>query len=316
MEKVTPEHFFCGLLKFAELEANDLISLAKQASLESGVELGVEQEQVADTVNALGLDSTEVRRAVRSAVGKGNANMEGEVLHRSNETHELFERASRAAAAAGDTVLHPVHLLADLAAHPTPLLQKYLGKQPSSPTPEEPAPLESKKKPLDSRWFNLGQKALDGDLHAAGVYDPQIKVLAWAINQEAPAHLLLICAPQLDLDPILGTAFMKSQKIQTLLEINLLKCGITTALDLDEIIPDCEGENNELLLVNTCGLKFETVKIMMQVFTSALQRKAPRLACAVQEDPVTEEVTRQLFEPFCRVIWLHDLTAMPGVDQI
>ena len=112
--EIEPAHLLLGLCKLCDLDFEELFAA------QPGVELALRQEIEADAMELrrlfqqASLDQTRFRRRLRARVaGPGPSPFAGDVMHRSQESRQLFRRAEETAAmeATGESVLRPRHLL-------------------------------------------------------------------------------------------------------------------------------------------------------------------------------------------------------------
>lgn len=133
--EVEPDHFFCALLKLADMEDSELKAVA---TLSLAAEKLVEQRNQLRwhlRLRALDTRTTEVRRAMRCALAQGEDDKASGTPHRSEAACQMFERASALARKVNER-LAPQHLLYALLENPTPAMLRAL-EPPSSPAPPE-----------------------------------------------------------------------------------------------------------------------------------------------------------------------------------
>lgn len=155
---IEPEHFCMALLKLAEIPSEQLEKLSPNGG-QTGKELAEDVQAVQKDIARLGVDSTQARRKLRASLGKGDAAYDGGEMHRSEKSRVLFDEAARETDKAGSDVLTVRHLLAAIAANPTPAIREVLlaGGQAARDSGQLPA--------LLSRWgTDLTALAAKGEL--------------------------------------------------------------------------------------------------------------------------------------------------------
>lgn len=125
--EIAPSHFLCALLKFAEIDTDELRGSAHGAEGLGLADLIADVEQIRDEVASRGIDSTRVRRALRAQIGDGGCPFEGGTLHRSPQARSAFDRAARIASGSGSSTLKAIHLLQSLLESPTDDMNIVLG---------------------------------------------------------------------------------------------------------------------------------------------------------------------------------------------
>ena len=122
--EIEPDHFFLSLLKFAGLPTSDLDNLAPADR--AGSKPSDEVKALNDVFAEHGIDSTTVRRALRSLKGRGNHPFTGGKIHRSEAARKLFEKAVTVVIEAGGQLLTTKHLLEAILLAPTPIIAQFL----------------------------------------------------------------------------------------------------------------------------------------------------------------------------------------------
>jgi hypothetical protein len=160
-KEIQPEHFCLGLLKLAELPVQEAAKLGVNEA--AAKVLTAEVAAVRSELAKLGIDATQLRRALRGRLGKGGHPYTGGQMHRSQASRDLFEAAARAADQAGSEVLAASHLLEAILKSPTPALAGLLrGAGGPKPPPATKTPL------LDQHGQDLGRKAAELNLSGPG----------------------------------------------------------------------------------------------------------------------------------------------------
>ncbi|MFQ5473737.1 MAG: hypothetical protein ACE5FA_12760, partial [Dehalococcoidia bacterium] len=125
-KEIEPEHLLAAILKFSELPVAELEKMAPGAHVAR--ELAHDVEAARRELSDRAIDSTGVRRELRSAMGSGSCKYGGGVIHRSSASREVFDRAARLADDTGSESLSPIHVLEVILASPSPTMEKTLGE--------------------------------------------------------------------------------------------------------------------------------------------------------------------------------------------
>jgi ATP-dependent metalloprotease FtsH len=144
-DQIGVEHVFLALLKFSELDV-DQMGLADKPA-QQVVELAAEILSVRRVLERRGIDSKPLRRALRSKMGKGPGRPTRGALHRSDACRACFDKALRSAVADGGRALAARHLLETILAAPPPALGGMLPDSPSSHRSPPPPPPEATASP-------------------------------------------------------------------------------------------------------------------------------------------------------------------------
>jgi len=115
--EILPEHFWMGMLKFAELPVEDTEKIMPSAA--TAHQLSIEVDSIRRAFAYRAINTTITRRRLRTELGKGNSpHFEGQ-LHRTEASRRLFDKAAQFAANAGSQVMMTDHLLSALVTIPT-----------------------------------------------------------------------------------------------------------------------------------------------------------------------------------------------------
>ena len=122
--EIDPDHFFLALLKFSGLPTSDLDHLtpADRASSKPSDEV----KFLNDVFARHGINSTTVRRALRSHKGRGSHPFTGRKVHRSEAARKLFEKAVTLLIEDGGQLLTTKQLFEAILLAPTPLIAQFL----------------------------------------------------------------------------------------------------------------------------------------------------------------------------------------------
>ena len=153
--EVQPEHFLEAILKFVELPLEELARLAPTPNVAR--ELVLEIGNVQKELQSRTIDSTHVRRELRTRLGAGKQPFTGGQLHRSQGARDMFDVAARLADDAQSEALATEHLLQSILQSPTPVMQEVLGE---ALGPKVPEPVETPL--LDEHGQDLVRMAAEG----------------------------------------------------------------------------------------------------------------------------------------------------------
>ncbi len=308
MEKIEPEHFFCALLKFSELEDDRLEAVVTRSQVAKV--LITERDSVRTTLEKRSLPTTRVRHRLRQALGRGNYRHEGEAVHRSTASRELFNRAAKVARKDKGT-LESDHLLRVLLEEPTPAMAEVM-EDVGVKTPSAEPPAET---PLLSRYAqDLLEVAKARRFRVPQARLPQVQVLTLALQSTDPAPILLICAPQVDAAPIVGCAAqeLKGQKrIAGVDHVTMLREAEdvgTFANQMADLLAESADTENLVLFTDAVEQGMEGVSPLLSALKPALTDPTPRLVVAV-----SAEIYHDVVEPdltlggVFQTIWLHEL---------
>jgi ATP-dependent Clp protease ATP-binding subunit ClpA len=130
--QIEPDHYFLALLKFSELERNQLSDICQDSSdLDSIIsEIGITAEILAKVVD----NSKIARRTLRAKLPQGNSIQAEGPIHRSNSSRSLFAKAADLVNQQPDIdQLQVSHILTIILMSPTPAMTKFLSLQPVKP---------------------------------------------------------------------------------------------------------------------------------------------------------------------------------------
>jgi len=123
-EEIHPEHLWEGILKFAELPLAEIEKVL--ASTEGASELAGEVQHIRLAFEYRHINTRSVRQRIRQEFGKGHAVSYENGIHRTKDSHKIFEIATQKAIDCGKDKVTAEHLLAALVAFPTPFIRNIL----------------------------------------------------------------------------------------------------------------------------------------------------------------------------------------------
>jgi hypothetical protein len=197
-ETIEPDHFFCGLLKFAETSDSELTHIAARPSV--GSELIDESRRVCALLDEHGISTRRSRHRIRRILGRGDHEHRDDVVHRSQAARDLLNRAARAVGR-GEK-LEAAHILETLLADPTDAMSQVLDAKAETRIREESEPFVEELLEADPYVRDLGGMA--GAIPEWCM--PQVKVLGEVLGTIESRSALLICASGHPVIDVLGAA--------------------------------------------------------------------------------------------------------------
>ncbi|MBN1259805.1 MAG: hypothetical protein JXB35_03910 [Anaerolineae bacterium] len=314
VEMIEPDHFFCAVLKFAELDDGDLKVVAARPPVAKA--LIAERDAVKAALKARALPATRVRRQLRQALGRGDVRHTSGVVHRSTTTKQIFDQAGMLARDANRD-LSAEHLLRVLLDHPTPAMEKVLGGITVKTVVKQTSPEEVLLRAPQlvdlvdfggERGFTVPEGAL-----------PQVQVIAWAVRHPDPDPVLLVCEPDILATPLVGKAAQEVKNPYRVFKVNcerILETQDTGAVaeQLDEVLIHASDTENLFLFMDLTRHPAQGVALFLSELRGAFDAPKPRLILALQQAHY-----HALIEPDAgldgvfRTIWLHtlDQTSLP-----
>lgn len=129
--EIEPEHMFMAVLKFSEMPSQGMANLG--IAPEVATLLSSDVEAVRQELESCSIDSTQVRRKLRTLLGKGGAPYSGGAMHRSPDSRTLFTTAATLAAETRSSTMTAVHILKALTATPTARIAQTINTSPQPP---------------------------------------------------------------------------------------------------------------------------------------------------------------------------------------
>jgi len=185
-EAIEPEHFCMALLKLAELPAEQIGRFSPNG-VHVANELIRDAEGLRHVIGSAGFSSTEVRRQLRKALGKGGAAYDGGEMHRSDDSRALFDDAARLADEAGSEALTPEYLFAALIMKPTSLIAQIVQREGGE------LPIGNRLPGLLAKWgTDLTAIAAKGDLVDASGRAAEAKAILKALQSAKRPGVFLV----------------------------------------------------------------------------------------------------------------------------
>jgi len=183
--EIEPEHILAGILKFSELPINDIGKLIPVAGVAK--QLSMEIYAVQHELASRALDSTQIRRKLRTQMGRGTSPYEGKAIHRSQASRKVFDVAAKLAEDSRSSALTPRELLETLLIAPTKNIEKVLGDAVGPRASRKPkTPL------LDKQGKNLAAADTNATLLKVTNRSVECKALVRALTQGDCQSILLI----------------------------------------------------------------------------------------------------------------------------
>lgn len=323
--EVEPDHFFCAMLKFTELDDEDLERVTSISDAKILADLAAERDNIQAAVLNLPKTSQSLRHEIRRLLKRGEFQYEGGVLHRSEASRQLFERAAQLARQ-DQGLLKTEHLLLALLDRPTEAMGQALGEFAKPPEwlgeLPEPEP-EEQPEGQELPWAtNLQELASTGAFAISEVSAPQIRVLAWAMQDGGSLPILLICDAQVQAAPLLWHA---SQEMETSPSLYLIdQRGMLLALDEEEqlasgladILAQADKHDRNWLVFEATERNEEAEALLVHL-KPLLARRIYRLILALSAACYHHlEETEQDLESCFRPLWLHDLENIEVPQQL
>jgi hypothetical protein len=306
-KQIEPDHFFCGLLKLSETNENEMeYAQASKIIIEA---LKNELEQLRAILNKNSINSTVARREIRRVNGIGFARSpEGEALHRSDASREVFERAARASFQ-NKGILDAPLLLQTFLARPTPAMVKVLGK--TVVAEQEPKQETHAGEISPNRYLQELPFLVDKEPENLELVSPQIQVLSWALRRTGGKPLCLICAGSVAVTSLLRRATKTEGAEIRILQVNssdLLKDASKPAVILDRAGDLFVDRGKDVwIYFDLTDLKLEKVCILLEGLKPFIEANNYRQVFALHEGLFNQIIDDLLMDGLFHEIWLHEL---------
>jgi len=309
MKEIEPEHFFCALLKFSEIDENKVPpTITDKRLIDSIVS---ERDKIREILKRYAINTTQVRRQLRTVLGYGNYQHKGGVIHRSKASRELFMNAILDAQKNREK-LDSAQLLKTLLTEPTPAIKKVLKDK--KPIIDKFQPRTIKEEQLPSQYLqDISQSVKATGLEAPKTLLPQVQVLTLAVQSKENDPILLICMPEVQAVPIVKYVAQELKDIKRIAEIDyntMLKNAENKekfkTLMID-ILTKSSNIKNLILFVDTIKKEKET-SLLLNILKPDLINNKQQFIVAVSEASYMNfiEADSTFYEIF-KNIWLHKL---------
>jgi len=183
-KEILTEHFFAALLKFSELPLEEVEKIGAGAEVVKAITADI--VAVREEVESRSIDSTRVRRELRSVLGRGGSPYDGGQMHRSQAARDMCDAAARLADDSGGDTLMARHLFQAILAAATPAINRVLGDAASAK-----AVKRSKTPLLDECGEDLSRLAADGKLLPVPGRQAECKAVGAALGRRDCSVVLL-----------------------------------------------------------------------------------------------------------------------------
>ncbi|MCZ2075598.1 MAG: hypothetical protein LC130_11445 [Bryobacterales bacterium] len=245
--EIEPEHFFAAVLKFAEIPVAELGNVASGAHVPE--ELAADVEKVRQVLQSREIDTTRVRRELRTRLGKGRSPYDGGQKHRSEGSREMFNAAARLADDSGSEVLGAEHLFAALLASPTEAMRAVMGEALA------PQAIKRMETPLLARWgHDLVELAVEGALSGVLTSRADCRALLHLLAESRRRSVVLVsdrrerarsvvAAAAWEIAHDSATPALRRRRIVAIglvapLQVDLTGSDLLNQLGLGELLPD------------------------------------------------------------------------------
>jgi len=310
MKEIEPEHFFCALLKFSEIDENKVPPTITDKRLIDSIIF--ERDKIREILKGFPINTTQVRRQLRKVLGYGNYQHKGGVIHRSKASRELFMKTILAAQKNREK-LDSTQIFKTLLKEPTPAMKQVLKyKKPLDLDLFPPGPI--REGPLPSQYLkDISQSVKATGLKAPKTLLPQVKVLTLAVQSKENDPILLICMPEVQAVPIVKYVAQELKDIKRITEIDyntMLKNAENKekfkTLMID-VLTKSSNIKNLILFVDTMK-KEKEISLLLNILKPDLINNKQQFIVAVSEASYMNFIeTDSTFYDIFRTIWLHKL---------
>jgi len=309
MKEIEPEHFFCALLKFSEIDENKVPPTITDKKLVDSIIS--ERDKIREILKGYAINTTQVRRQLRRAIGHGNYQRKGGVIHRSTASRELFMKAILDAQQNREK-LDSAQLLKTLLTEPTPAIKKVLKDKKPIIDIFPPGPI--REGPLPSQYLkDISQSVKATGLKAPKTLLPQVKVLTLTAQSKENDPILLICMPEVQAVPIVKYVAQELKDVKRIAEIDyntMLKNAENKekfkTLMID-VLTKSSNIENLILFVDTMKKEMET-SLLLNILKPDLINNKRQFIVAVSEASYINFIeTDSTFYEIFKTIWLHKL---------
>jgi len=309
MKEIEPEHFFCALLKFSEIDENKVPpTITDKRLIDSIIS---ERDKIREILKGYAINTTQVRRQLRTVLGHGNYQHKGGVIHRSTASRELFMKAILDAQQNREK-LDSAQLLKTLLKEPTPAIKQVLKIE--KPIIDEFPTGPIKEEQLPSQYLqDISQSVKATGLKAPKTLLPQVQVLTLAVQSKENDPILLICMPEVQAVPIVKYVAQELKDIKVIAEIDyntMLKNAENKekfkTLMID-VLTKSSNIENLILFVDTTKKEKET-SLLLNILKPDLINNKQQFIVAVSEASYINLIeTDSTFYEIFKTIWLHKL---------
>jgi len=310
MKEIEPEHFFCALLKFSEIDESKIPPTITDIKLIDSIIS--ERDKIREILKGYAINTTQVRRQLRKVIGYGNYQHKGGVIHRSKTSRELFMKAILDAQKNREK-LDSSRLLRALLREPTSAIKQVLKyKKPLDLDIIPPGPI--REGPLPSQYLkDISQSVKATGLKAPKTLLPQVKVLTLAIQSKENDPILLICMSEVQAVPIIKYVAQELKGVKRIVEIDYNTMLKNTENKekfktlMTDVLTKSSNIENLILFVDTTK-KEKEISLLLNILKPDLINNKRQFIIAVSEASYMNFIeTDSTFYEIFKTIWLHKL---------
>lgn len=311
-ENIEPEHMFNALLKFAELSSTEM-----ELVFRNGEYLKVLLEEQADVKKVLEkygfsvpVETTSARHHLRELMGHGGFHHNQNIVHRSDASRRLCQKAEELAMAAHKSTWQGAHLAEVLLKSPEGYLaQVMISKSSAAPSKLEEAEI----------LYHYGTVISPASAAGAGQKptDPAVKVIIESLQNERESSLLLI-----EKGGRSGMGLIKEAAGINTRENNVLfiRLNVDALLDSEENNPGIverilkeAARTQKILFLENLQLIFEKGGENRGVVSleQSLAEKQVRFVCTTDEASYHKWFAKRPWRTLLHPVWLEPLPELP-----
>jgi len=275
-KEIEPDHFFNALLKFSELSIEKISEISH--SPKEADDLKDNIIKIGDELRRCNIDSTDVRRKLRSLLGSGGNPYDGGQLHRSSSSRILFKKSANLAFENGYDTITPLHLLGAIFSTPTPAIKNVI----------ELSALESVNVPsltplLDKFGRNLIALASSGDISKNDNRSAEKKLLIRLLLEKEHKSIFLIHESTISFQDVINNLAIAIHKKEIpsslnnkkLIDITVLKdhrnSQNTSGITSWQLAEEASRVNNIILIRGISDNQNDFLRLKIELKNKSLQ---------------------------------------------
>jgi len=298
--EIEPEHFLLGLLKFAELPVDELAQIIGGSAAEVILH---EVRAIRELCAERQIETTPIRRALRTHLGRGSFPYSGGQIHRSDASRALFDRASQLAAETGSEVTMASHMLAVLLNEPTPAMLEVVGNHPVHSSLRVAPPLPTGQAPAS----RLPEVRTEGSACCRAI---------WNALAQGPGSVLLVAGNEEETTAIAGTLGAQSaacggkQSARMLVDVSVppaTDSAVQVVHHYRRLFNEAAEKNTILYVpaIDDTGAALPP-DLWLPVLKDVLQQKRLRCLCRVSPSAYQRYIVSDpVWKSLVQCIWLH-----------
>ena len=310
--EIEPEHLLAAILKFSELPVNKMDQLAPGAV--SVKQLSAEIDAVKKELTDRSIDSTQVRRKLRTQKGRGTGSPPGGQMHRAQASREIFDVAAKLADDAGSDAMGAKDLLDALLIAPTRTIEQVLG---------DAVGVKAKKHAetplLDQHGNDLAPVNAQATMALDSSRKAECKALIRALAQDVSKSVLLISDNDSVVHAIVTTIAQTTTnkkapqefKGKRIKDLTRLESSSSTKQDvseqLDQILSEAADAQDVILFLPTIGSGQSSteVKEWADHLKSSLQKRSVQCICRVSPSAYRRWIQKDLeWKRLTKAMWI------------